>query len=461
MSITKYTLKEVLRPNSVAIIGASTTPGKIGYQLVKNIVSGGYKGEIYPINPKGGEIFGIKVWKSIKEIDKPVDLAAIVLPTKLVIPTIKECIEVRVKGLVIYTAGFAEIGGKGIELQEELIRTIKDAPIRVLGPNINGPVNASINLNMNFNDFGAFGGNWAMLTQSGAFGSGMVFRGIYEHKLKINKFIPLGNRTDIDEIEGLEFLKEDRDVKVISMYLEAFKDVSKFVEKAKEVVKEKPIVMLKVGISEFGKRAAFKHTASRPEDKELVDKALERAGVIKASGMDEMVDTVAALLRSPLPKGPNVAIVTNAGGLGVLSCDLIDAKGLKMANLSDGTKEELRKYVPPFGSVENPVDITASVDREALEKIIEITLKDENVDSLIFTGQHSSFLPVDTFVAPCVANKKLAEELGKPFFVVITGAFLTQTTSEFLKHGVPTYPTPERAVMALSNLYAYNLFIHS
>ena len=239
------------------------------------------------------------------------------------------------------------------------------------------------------------------------------------------------------------------------MYLEAFKDPKKFVEVAKKVVKEKPIVMIKVGVSEDGRSAIRRHTASVAEDPEIVEKVMREAGVIRVYGVDEMIDTVAALSRAPLPKGPNIAIVTNAGGLGVLSTDLIYEKGLRLAKLSDKTKEELRKYVPPFGTVENPIDLTASVDREALEKVIEITLRDDNVDCLMFTGQHSSFLPVDTFVKPCATNKKLADELGKPFMVVITGAFLQQTTSEFIDNGFPTYPTPERAITALANMYEY------
>jgi acyl-CoA synthetase (NDP forming) len=452
----KYDLKSVLEPKSVAIIGASSKPGKIGYQLVKNLVSAGFKGNIYPVNPKGGEMFGLKMWPSVKDIPEPVDLAGIVLPTKFVIPTIKDCIEVGVKGLVIYSAGFAEIGGEGIKAQEELKALIENEAIRVLGPNINGIVNASINLNMNFNDFGAFGGNWCMLTQSGAFGSGMVFRGIYEHGLKLNKFIPLGNKVDINEIEGLEYLEEDEDTKVISMYLEAFKDVKKFVEVAKRVSKKKPIVMLKVGVTEGGKEAVKHHTASIAESPDVVDAALKEAGVIRVHGVDEMVDAVAALSQMPLPKGPRVAIVTNAGGLGVLSSDLIESLGLELARFTDETKAELRKVVPPFGSVANPVDLTASIESEALTHVIELVLKDPNVDALIFTGQQSSFLPVDTFVKPCVANRELAKELGKCFLVVVTGAFLAEVSKEFRDNGFPTYPTPERAVRTILNLYRYN-----
>lgn len=455
----KYDLKSVLEPKSVAIIGASSKPGKIGYQLVKNLVSVGFKGNIYPVNPKGGEMFGLKIWPSIKDVPEPVDLAGIVLPTKLVLPTIKDCIEVGVKGLVIYSAGFAEIGGEGVKAQEELKGLIENEAIRVLGPNINGIVNASINLNINFNDFGAFGGNWCMLTQSGAFGSGMVFRGIYEHGLKLNKFIPLGNRIDVDEIEGLEYLAKDGDVKVISMYLEAFKDAKKFIEVAKEVSKRKPIVMLKVGVTESGKEAAKRHTASVAEGPEVVDAVLKEAGVIRVYGVDEMVDVVTASFHTSLPKGPRVAIVTNAGGLGVLSSDLIEASGLELARFTEETKAELKRTIPPFGSVYNPVDITGSVDREALQHAIEVVLKDPNVDALIFTGQQSSFLPVDTFVKPCVANRELAKELGKSFLIVVTGAFLAEVSKEFRDNGFPTYPTPERAIRTLVNLHRYNTWL--
>jgi len=456
-------LEALMNPKSIAIIGASGTPGKIGYQIFKNLVSCGYSGKIYPVNPGATEVLGVKAYPSIKDVPEPVDLAGIVLPNKVVPSVMEECAQRGVKVAIIYSGGFAEASGEGVELQRKVVEAAKKSGIRILGPNVNGIINNSIKLNIQFNDFGGVSGPASLLTQSGALGSGIYFRAISEYGFGFNKFMSFENRADINEIDGLEYLAEDPSTEVIALYIEAVSDGKKFMELAKRTTKHKPIVALKVGVTEAGKRASMSHTGSLAGSDEVYDSMLRQSGVIRVHEVTEMLDAVEALAYQPVPKGNNVCICTMAGGLGIMCADICEKLGLKLPVPSEETQQAWKKFIPAFGSARNPVDLTGSFSTDMLKGVIEVALRDKSFDSVIATGILSSWQTERQQTDAWLASNELAREMGKPLICCLMGGRerMQEGVNALREKKIPVYPTPERAAKALFALAKRRMLAHA
>ena len=458
MSRTFSPLEEIFNPASVAVVGASETPGKVGYQILKNCLDQGYKGKVYPINPGSSEIFGLKAYPSIKDLPGNVDLVAIVVPNQAIPGVLADCGTKGVKGAIVYAGGFAECSDEGAELQKKIVATARENGIRMFGPNINGLFNASISLNLSFNQFQSLGGPASIVSQSGGFSSAVVFQSLRQG-LGFGKFISLGNKGDLNEIDALNYLGRDPDTKVIALYIESLADEAQFIEVARELVKKKPIVAVKGGYTAAGIRTMQMNTGSQPAASPTLKEVFKKAGVMVAEGETDLVDALVALATQPPLRGNRIAICTNAGGPACISADHCESLGLLLPVLSDETQQQLRKVIPKFGVAANPVDFTGSVTKEMYWEAVNIVLRDEAIDGLICMAIRSTFTPVNVFTEPWIKAKTLADELGKPLIACMMGdAEIYKARDTLNQHGIPVYFTPERVANAMSKLHDYKKY---
>lgn len=454
--------KEIFCPRSVAIVGASGTPGKIGYQLVKNIIEHGYKGKIFPVNPKAKEILGLKCYSDLSSIPGEIDVIGIVLPAKLVPQILKEAGKKGIKLAVIYSAGFAESGwrDKGrMELQNELARLTKERNIRILGPSTNGFFNGDVDLHMTFNPFKTIKGPLALITQSGGLSSGILYEAIRQG-VPFGKFFNMENRSDIDEVDLLEMLKDDENVKGILLLLESFKDPDRLIKVAREATKKKPIIGLFLGTGEGTDHVIGMHTGGSMEKEEVREEVCTRAGIIRVYGVLEALDAMKALIRLPLPKGNRIGMVTNSGGISLAFMDICSKYGLVLPKFSDGLAERITRLLPPgIGYPYNPVDGTANISYGLMKGAFEEIINSEEVDIVVATAIRSFFVPYEHFERSWREGFKLAKEKEISMLGVMMGDDLTfkQVSKRLESIGMPVYPTPERGALALSHLYEYSL----
>ncbi|AEH24394.1 acetate--CoA ligase family protein [Pyrococcus yayanosii] len=428
------------KPRSVAVIGASNDPKKLGYEVFKNLQK--YGGNVYPVNVKEEKVQGVKAYKSVKDIPGDVDLAIIIVPKKFVKQTLIECGEKGVKGVVIITAGFGETGAEGKREERELVEIAHSYGMRIIGPNCVGIMNTHNDLNATF-IMDAKKGSIAFISQSGALGAGIVYKTVKEG-IGFSKFISIGNMADLDFAELMEYLADTEEDKAMALYIEGLRDGRKFMEVAKRVTKKKPVIVLKAGKSESGARAASSHTGSLAGSYRIYEAAFKQSGVIVAETIDEML-SMARAFTQPLPRGRSVAIMTNAGGPGVLTADEIDKRGLKLANLEEKTIEELRSFLPPMAAVKNPVDMIASARGEDYYRTAKLLLSDANVDMLI------AICVVPTFAGMSPTEHaegviRAVEEVnnGKPVLALFMAGRVSEPAKELLeRYGIPTYERPE------------------
>ncbi|MCS7142194.1 MAG: CoA-binding protein [Aigarchaeota archaeon] len=452
----KHPLKSVIYPRSIAVIGASGTPGKIGYQILKNAIDQGYKGKIFPINPSESEIMGLKAHANVNDVPEEIDLACIIVPNNVVPQVVEECGKKGVKGVIIYAGGFAEIGEKGAELQRKIVEAASKYGLRVLGPNINGMFNGSISLNVSFNQFKTLDGPAAIVSQSGSFASGVVFESI-RCGFGFNKFIILGNRADVNEIEALDFLSSEPDVKGIAMYLESISDERSFIEVAARTTKQKPIVCVKAGVSDAGVRAIKYTTASEVKGDPFMSSIFKESGVVMVKDGEELVDALFALIHQPLPRGNRVGIVTNSGGIAVILTDRLGELGMKVPHLSEPVRQKLSKIMLPIGSAHNPVDLTGSVTKESFRDSLTTLIESGEVDLVIATAIRSLFLPLEIFEGAYTEAAEIARRNSVPFLVCMMGDDkMFDLFSSLRSKGIPCYPSPERAAKSAYHLYEYS-----
>jgi len=427
-------------PKSVAVLGASNDPLKLGYEVFKNLKE--YGGKVYPVNIKDEVVQEVKAYKSVKDIPDEVDLAVIVVPKKFVKQSLIECGEKGVKGVVIITAGFGETGEEGKKEERELVEIAHKYGMRIIGPNCVGIMDTHSNLNATF-IMKAKKGSVAFVSQSGALGAGIVYKTIKED-IGFSKFISVGNMSDVDFADLMEYLADDKNSKAIALYIEGIKDGRRFMEVAKKVSKKKPIIALKAGKSESGARAASSHTGSLAGSYAIYEAAFKQSGILVAETIDEML-SMARAFTQPLPKGKRVAIMTNAGGPGVLTADEIDKRGLKLANLKEETMEKLRSFLPPMAAVKNPVDMIASARGEEYYMTTKLLLEDENVDMLIAICVVPTFAGMSpTEHAEGVIRAVKEVNNGKPVLALFMAGYVSEKAKELLeKEGIPTYERPE------------------
>ncbi len=449
----------IMKPSSIAVIGASSKPHTIGSDIMKRLLEYGFTGSIYPVNPKGGVVHGLTCYKTILEIPGPVSMALIVVNSKFVLNTIDQCHEKGVKGVVIISAGFKESGPEGAQLEKALQQKLADYGMHCVGPNCLGVVNTEPSLRMDacFAETLPRRGNIGFVSQSGALGGG-ILNILKDLQLGFAQFISIGNQADVDAEKAIEYWENQDDVHQILLYMEGITNPQKFRQIASRVSKNKPILALKAGRSAAGASAASSHTGSLAGGDKAADALLKQSGVIREFSLEDLFSVAKAFATCPIPKGNRVAIITNSGGPGIMATDAICEAGMEMAQLSDQTKATLRSFLPAAASVKNPVDMIASAPLEHYRRTMETVLADPSVDMVIVI--YLPFLGLkDIDVAQEVMRIK-AENPDKP----IIGVFMT--THDFFKAlsdmevNVPFYMYSERAAQALDRLNRQLLWIN-
>jgi len=446
-------MKELFKPKSIAVVGASREPGKVGHAVIRNIIDNGYRGEVYPINPRTDKILGLTTYKSVLEVPGDIDLAVVVVPAQAVLDVIEECGKKGVKYAVVISAGFKEIGGEGIERENKLVEIARKYGVRVVGPNCLGIMDLHTPLNASFASMPETKGGIAFLSQSGALLSA-ILDWAPRVGVRFSKIVSLGNKADLNEVDFLAYLGEDPETKVILLYLESIVNGKGFIEVSSTVTRKKPLILLKGGITEAGAKAALSHTGAMAGGVTALKAALKKAGVIQASTVSELFDMAIAFNSQPIPTGNRVGIVTNAGGGGVLTSDLLVSKGLKLAEPSRQTIEYLRSVLPPVASVYNPVDVIGDAKADRYGVAIEALLKDPNIDGLlvILTPQVVTE-PEETAKVIVGLSRKYP---SKPVLAIFMGGEKVEKATKILvENNIPVYDMPERAVIAMYGLSSY------
>uniref|UniRef100_A0A7C2Z9I2 CoA-binding protein n=1 Tax=Ignisphaera aggregans TaxID=334771 RepID=A0A7C2Z9I2_9CREN len=446
-------LEELFKPRSVAVIGASREPGKVGHSILKNIIEGGYKGSIYPVNPKANEILGYPVYKSVSEIPGDVDLAVIVVPAPAVPGVLEECGKKGVKYVVVISAGFKEVGGEGVEREKKLVEIARKYGMRVVGPNCLGIIDTYTPLNATFGPRIPKRGGIAFVSQSGALLAAILD---WAEKIGIgfSKIVSLGNKADLSEIDFIEYLGEDPETKVILLYLESIADGRKFIEVGSRVSRKKPVVLLKGGVTEAGARAALSHTGSMAGGATVLKAALKKAGIVGVSSLSELFDLAIAFDAYQFIQGDRIGVVTNAGGGGVVTSDLIASRGLKLATLSQTTVDYLKKNLPPMAAVLNPVDVLGDAKADRYKLAIDAVLRDPNVDGVITILTPQAVTEPEATAQTIIELSK--QYRTKPILAVfIGGSKVEKAIRMLMDNGVPVYDMPERAVGALIGMNMY------
>lgn len=450
-------LRPLLRPDSIAIIGASRNPEKIGYQVLENLLEGGYPPDrVFPVNPKATEILGLKCYRSVKDVPIDIDLAVIVVPAKIVPLVLRDCAEKGVKAVAIISAGFKEVGN--VEAELELVKIAKSAGMRLLGPNIVGICDTIKRVNASFCQELPLRGEIAFITQSGALAIGLVGWTLLRN-IGLSDLVSIGNKADVNEMDLMEFFAEDPHTKVITIYLEGTNDGRRFLKVSRKVTKQKPVIILKAGKTERTVAAIKSHTGSLAGSDVAYEAAFKQTGVIRASNLTELFNWAIALTKAPLPHGENIIIITNGGGAGVMATDAASEYGLKLMDIPIDLAEKLRKFMPPFGSTLNPVDLTGMATKEWYKGALETALKDPRVDAVIVLYCHTAITsPVD--IADGLIEAYRTANAEKPVVAAFIGGVECEEVYQKLTDaGIPTYGSPEEAVSALGAIYQYARYL--
>lgn len=445
-------LDKIFKPDSVAVIGASNSPGKVGYIIVDNMISDGYKGKIYPINPKADEILGLKAYANIKDVPEKVDLVIMSIPAVFVNESVKDCGEAGVENMVVISAGFKEIGGEGVKLEEELTALGEKYNINIIGPNSLGTTDSHTPLNSSFSQMMPPKGNIAFISQSGAMMVAIIDWSVTSG-IGFSKVISLGNKAGVTDIELMKYLAEDPETAVIICYLESISDDEDFINSMRETAAKKPIIILKSGSSSAGAEAASSHTGALAGSDNAFATAFRQSGILRAETMADLFDLGLAFSKAPLPSGDNVAIITNAGGGGVVTVDAMEKAGLKLVKFDEETKEKLRKAIPEEGSANNPIDVLGDAPVERYQKALDIVLDDDKVDSLIIMVCPTASADPDGIAQVILKAEKTFK---KPIIVVNMGGPTFENANNLLReNNVPTYVFPETAVKVLEGMTRY------
>ena len=432
-------MNRIMQPKSLAVIGASDEAGKIGNSVMKNLINGGYKGEIYPIHPKAAEIMGHKAYKSVKDVPGDIDTAVFAIPAKLVAGALIECGEKKIAGAVLIPSGFAETGQHA--LQDELVAIGRKYNIRLMGPNIYGFYYTPANLCATFCTSYDVKGSVALSSQSG--GIGMAIIGFSRSaKMGVSAIVGLGNKSDIDEDDLLIFFEQDPNTKVIAQHCEDLKDGRAFAEVARRVSKKKPVIMLKAGRTSAGAKAASSHTGALAGNDKIYEDVLRQSGVIRARSLRDLLDFARGVPVLPTPKGENVLIITGAGGSGVLLSDACIDNGLSLMAMPADLDAAFRKFIPPFGAAGNPVDITGGEPPLTYKNTVKLGLEDDRIHALILGYWHTIVTPPMVFAKLMVEVRDEMRALGfeKPIVASLAGDVQVEEAAEYLyAHGIPAY----------------------
>ncbi|MGD8967967.1 MAG: acetate--CoA ligase [Anaerolineae bacterium] len=439
-------LEALFSPQGVAVVGASTNPAKLGYSVLDNIIKYGYQGQVYPVNPKAGEILGRACYPRVTEIPGPVDLAVIVVPNKFVAGVMEDCGEKGVEAAIIITAGFREAGAEGRKMEREVIEIAEQHNIRVVGPNCLGVIDTNSSLNASFAAGMPDQGKISFMSQSGALCTGILDWAAL-NGLGFSSFVSLGNKGDLNETDFLEVWRDDPNTNVVMAYLEGVVDGDAFIEAARRLTKIKPFIVVKSGTTSAGSRAVSSHTGTLAGSDTAYDAAFEQAGILRARSVSELFAYSTALAYQPLPAGRRVAIITNAGGPGIMATDACVNGGLELATLSSETVDYLHEVLPPAANHYNPIDVLGDARSDRYEKALEAALKDPGVDAIIFLLTPQAMTDIETTAEAVV---RISKEHDKPVLACFMGGKDVVPGNKILGEGqVPFYGFPEDAADAL------------
>jgi acetyl coenzyme A synthetase (ADP forming)-like protein len=450
-------LEAFFKPKSVAVVGASREPRKFGHVILKNFVESEFGGRAYPVNPKAENVLGLKAHASVREIPGELDLAIIAVPAPIVPSIVDECLSKGVKACVIVSGGFREIGGEGEKLELDIKKKIQGSALRVIGPNCIGVYDPANHVDTLFLPTYRLRrpkqGPIAFISQSGAFGSA-VLDWAASQDIGISKFISIGNKVDVDEVDLLNYLVNDPLTKCITLYVESIGRGRAFLEASSRVTKSKPLIVLKGGVTLEGASAALSHTGSLAGSAKVCEGAFDQAGIIQAKTVEELFDYARALAYQPTPSNSkSIAIVTNGGGFGVISADEASEVGLTLAKFSPETIFKLREKMPKYSTPRNPLDLVGDADVERYRSALNAVSSDTDVGIiLVIVLLQTSFIESD--VVDAITESQVT--YGKPTIVCTIGGEFTQILVKMLEQSrIPSYPSPERAINAINALVRY------
>jgi len=462
-----HSLEAIFAPKSIAVVGASTTPGKVGYDIFANILKNGYRGTLYPVNPTAHSIMSVRAYPEIGAIPDPVDLAILILPPGATLEAVEQAVRKGVKGIVIVSAGFREVGPAGLEIENRIVSVCREAGIRVVGPNCLGVINPmpAVSMNASFSARMPVPGNISFISQSGALCTA-VLDFAADRGFGFSKFISIGNKADVDEIDLMRYLHEDPDTAVIMIYLEELRRAEEFVAVAQEVTsgnRPAPILVVKSGRTGAGARAAASHTGTLAGTEALYEAIFRQTGIIRAESVNELFDFANAFaykqesplgkLRRKLPPGRRVAIVTNAGGPGILATDMTVTADLELAAFGKDTIENLARQLPATANIRNPVDVIGDATQDRYESALWTVVKDDNVDGVLVILTPQS---MTNALGTAEAIVRVARGTHKPILCCFMGVVDVSPGVKFLqRHGYPVYPFPENAAKAMAALHRY------
>ncbi|MBU4317323.1 MAG: acetate--CoA ligase family protein [Proteobacteria bacterium] len=465
-------LNAIFSPGSVAVVGASTTPGKVGHDIFANILKGQFTGILYPVNPRARSILSVRAYPSLTDIPDDVDLAILILPPEQSLKAVTEAAEKGVKGIVIVSAGFREVGKGGLEIENRIVSICREAKIRLVGPNCLGVINprANVSLNASFSNRMPKPGNISFISQSGALCTA-VLDFAAEKDFGFSKFISIGNKADVDELDLLNYLHNDLDTEVIMIYLEELRRGPEFIEQVKKITsgdRPTPILVIKSGTTSAGAQAAASHTGSLAGSEAVYDAIFQQAGIIRVSTINELFDFAGVFAyrnesslgkyRKKIPMGNRVAIVTNAGGPGIVATDMTLNSGLRLAQLQKETVETLASHLPSTANLHNPVDIIGDASKERYENALAAVIRDEGVDGalVILTPQSMT-----NALGTAEAVAKIAKRTHKPILCCFMGIFDVSKGVQYLQeNGIPVFRFPEDTAKAFGALYRYSNWLN-
>jgi acetate---CoA ligase (ADP-forming) len=439
-------------PKSIAVIGASGDPQKVGYAVLNNLTKIDFHGEIYPVNPGSEEILGLRTYQKLDDIAGEVDLAVIAVPARFVPAVVADCIRKGIKAAVIISAGFKEAGSEGILLEEELKALIKDSGLRVLGPNCLGVINTANQVNATFAAGMLPKGGLSFFSQSGALGLAILDWAIGS-KVGFSKFISLGNKADLNETDFIEYFMEDPETDIILGYIEDVVEGRRFIESAKKATKVKPVILMKSGGTGAGARAASSHTGALAGSDVAFDAVFGQTGIIRAEGIEELFETAKVFNAKKFPAGNNLLILTNAGGPGIIAADISEKIGMNLPQLSRETTDRLMSILPKNASLYNPVDIIGDATSERYAAVLDVVMNDPNIDGILVILTPQAMINVEDTARGVI---KASEKTDKPVITCFMGEERIRSSAElFRTASVPNFPYPEPAVRAFRRLADY------
>jgi len=446
-------LEGFFNPKSIAVIGASRHKGKVGYEIISNLLKGGYEGRIFPVNPNADEIEGLKCFKDLRAIGQTPELAIVIIPAKFVPDTMSQCAKVGVKSVIIITAGFKEVGKEGRDLEQRVVNIARQAGIRIMGPNCLGLIAPGNKLNASFGADLPGAGVLGYVSQSGALLTAILDIANATN-IGFSKLVSIGNKADIDELDIIRAFDDDPETKVIAGYLESISEGSEFVREAERISHRKPILLMKSGGTSAGAKAASSHTGSLAGSETAYEAVFARAGIVRCPSIKVQIDYAQAFAYQPLPKGDKVCVITNAGGAGIMAADAIERQGLAFARLSEETIKNLRSKLPPAANLFNPVDVLGDAPADRYEFALDTVLADNSVDiALVLLTPQAVTQAAATAEAVVKSTRKGSK---KPILACFLGASRVADAIRILRESkIPQYDSPEAAVTAIKVMTDY------